>query len=178
MKLLEKILVGFFAIALSFKLMYWPGANIFLILSVGALSLFYTTKYVYNQNDSSGKQYKIAFATGNLYAITLVGFLFKIMFWPGGTVAIIVACLGLLISLIIIFLEYRQEDKKKYYAPILYRTLIMFLFSFVVYKISNKDLYAYTHKNDPIGIELYNKMSDNPTNSQYKEEFIQHVRRK
>lgn len=75
---------GFF-LGLLCKIMHWPGANILLICGLGVLGvIFLPALLVYLLKAAKNQSEKIIYSIGVIAGIIyLIGFLFKMMHWPG-----------------------------------------------------------------------------------------------
>jgi len=117
------LIVGtIFIIGLLFKFMYWPGAGTLLVTSLGAISIALLEYAIHNRKSNSLTQNLIYPLLGVVY---VMGMLFKIMYWPGANIMLIISIIGLSFSLA----EFAFSIRKSVHAilPLLYSITLFFV---------------------------------------------------
>lgn len=97
-----------------FKSMHWPGAGI-LILSGVVYGVVYTIVYLSKGLKTLGEGLpKTAGVIGAItIAIVMLGFLFKLMHWPGAGILVIVSHVALFITAVLFIIDAYQESDEK-----------------------------------------------------------------
>jgi len=120
---ISHLIVGtIFIIGLLFKFMYWPGAGTLLVTSLGAISIALLEYAIHNRKSNSLTQNLIYPLLGVVY---VMGMLFKIMYWPGANIMLIISIIGLSSSLA----EFAFSIRKSVHAilPLLYSITLFFV---------------------------------------------------
>ena len=134
---------------MTIKLLQWPGGNVIMIFSVALLCQIYSLfgfaffsgirfrDIFKSESYNSLSKAKIigAVCTGAALSLTLLGILFSIMSWPGGTFNIIVGCVLLFVISAIAMIKYRKF-KSAYYSRILNRTVSAFAIAVAVAQLN------------------------------------------
>lgn len=98
-----------------FKSQHWPGASI--LLTVGAiLSIIFFALLLINEVSSikNPLEKSAVLFFGITMIIVILGFIFKVMHWPGAAVMIIIAHTGLFVASILLIIDANKEkDKQK-----------------------------------------------------------------
>ena len=91
-----------------FKMMHWPGAAPMIVLGTAFLSLYVYLVAIYNILSNKGKIIlKICNGAGAFFgSILIVGFLFKIMHWPGGGVMTLAGMTFSSITLLLLLISF------------------------------------------------------------------------
>jgi len=104
----------FSLLGILFKVMHWPGANIALTGGLFMLGLLFLPSLIFAKiSDDQGEGKRAAYLVG-LFAglIYIVGFLFKIMHWPGAGVAILIGLIlfAAIFVPLFVFAHYKNES--------------------------------------------------------------------
>jgi hypothetical protein len=162
----EKALLIVFIISLIFKLMHWPGGGPLMVLSLTFLALCYFPFGFYFFSDKTFKNQKIGVSIlfGWLLSVAIIGIEFKLMFWPGSKVMLLVGCMSAAILLLAGFSLFKKsnEDLKNYYKNLLTRTVVIFVFATICLILPNSVLINHYYSNEPELRELYLKQQENP----------------
>ncbi|OFX85308.1 MAG: hypothetical protein A2W99_14920 [Bacteroidetes bacterium GWF2_33_16] len=110
----------FIAIGVLFKMMHWPGASIAILLGATALAI-YSLLYMNEKLQGSAAGIEKAFIVffGISGILLCMGFLFKVMHWPGAGVMIYAFFASYTILVILaIFRAANEKDKDLQYKYI------------------------------------------------------------
>lgn len=115
-KVLSIISAVIFVIAWFFKFMHWPGASIltivtFFLFSFGTLPLIIKSRYEKRKTLISAKTLILSLADMISIALIILGFLSRVMHWPGGNNMIITGVVILIITFIFWNISFRKEVK-------------------------------------------------------------------
>jgi hypothetical protein len=103
LKKLYKVALAVFFLGLMFKMMYFPGAGMLLVVGSFLLAInFIFTQKTKNNNRILGVIYRFSFGS------VIIGGIFFIMHWPGAGSLRIITILALLTSLILAFVYKKQ----------------------------------------------------------------------
>ncbi|MGE0089036.1 MAG: hypothetical protein AB7S50_06115 [Bacteroidales bacterium] len=110
----------FIAIGVLFKTMHWPGAAIAVLIGALALAIYALT-YMIEKLKTAGngieKTYIVFFGISGI--IMCIGFLFKIMHWPGAGVMLYTFFVTYTILVILAIIRaYKEPDKNLQFAYI------------------------------------------------------------
>ena len=117
------LLVGaILIIGLLFKFMHWPGAGALLITSLGVIAIALLEYAIHNRKSNSLTQNLIYALLGVVY---VMGMLFKMMYWPGANIMLIISIIGLSFALA----EFAFSIRKSVHAilPLLYSITLFFV---------------------------------------------------
>ncbi len=101
--ILGAVITSLLLIGVLFKIMHWPGSSMFLILSVGMLSMYMVPVAIFNIQSYQNKTLiGISNGIGGFGGMILsIGLLFKIMHWPGSSFFMLV---GMAFLTVVIFM--------------------------------------------------------------------------
>jgi hypothetical protein len=132
----EKVLSIVFIISILFKIFHWPGGSMLLILSLMGLSfcyfplgfVFFKTKGM--KNEKAG----VSIVFGWLLTVSIIGILFKLMYWPGAAFMLIIGTMTSFFLSIIAYVLYNKSEEtfKKYHKNLLLRTIVLGIMSFLL----------------------------------------------
>ncbi|WP_445717365.1 hypothetical protein [Flavobacterium sp.] len=172
---IEKVLSIVFIISLIFKLMHWPGGSPLMVLSLLILAFCYFPFGFYFFSDKNFKTQNIGISVvfGWLLSISLIGILFKLMFWPGYGPMLLIGTLTAvpLIGVAILLFTKSSDVLKNYYKNLLIRTAVIFLLSLLCFLLPNSVLINYYYSNEPELKELYLKQQENPEDETVQKEI-------
>jgi hypothetical protein len=98
-------------IGVLFKIMHWPGASIAMTIGVGLFAAIYSISlFIDKQKFAKTASQKSSNVFVLLAMITIsVGFLFKVMHWPGAGVIIYISNFALLILIPVVLIKAAKE---------------------------------------------------------------------
>jgi len=172
-------------------LFIFPGVNSLLILIFTILSLIYSFLgfALFNEiqfrklfkkesyNNVSSLRILVAVAAGISLSITIIGILFKIMFWPGYYINMLfgIVCLTLIIIVILVNKFNRQSE---FGNKILNRSIVFGGIAICLTFISNQKIAAIKYRNDPKYAKAMIDVMDNPNNEEYQLKLEEEQRRR
>lgn len=135
----EKTLAIIFLIGLLLKLCGVPGAAILMVLTSFITSMLYFPMAFYFFSDRTLKTQNIALSIvgGMALALIPIGILFKIMFWPGAIIGMLISIPVTFILLVVTFFLYKSSGPelhtyyKNYLTRITFWLAMAFIFSFM-----------------------------------------------
>lgn len=177
MKITERILLVILILALAMKFAYLPGADILLILSIGILSIVYSSVgfALFNGiglrdlfsggafKNTNAKKIIGAIATGFALSITTLGILFKIQSYPGANVMLYTGLVLLGIILIIVLLK-MIKNRSRYYTRILIKVLAFGLFALLLLFTPSKTRLTLNFPNHPEYVQALIDLEKDPGN--------------
>jgi hypothetical protein len=100
-------------IGVLFKIMHWPGASVVLLIGIVIFAAVYSLSlFIDKQKLASTKTQKISNVFVMLAMVLIsVGFLFKILHWPGAGIVIYLSNAALLVLIPIIFIKASKETE-------------------------------------------------------------------
>ncbi len=148
MKIAEKILAALSILGMLLRMAHISGGAMLSILALGIFSMFYFAAgfFLFNPtqtNEVNGLQYKttnvkrvvIAVFTGMTLSVALIGFLFKLMRWPGALAMILIAIISL-IPIVIVAAIRLQKTNADFYKQVLIRSVIFGLLALGIFVAS------------------------------------------
>lgn len=184
MKKAEKILVLIAVLAFALSFTTITGRNLLMILVFMILSMlyFYLGFAIFNSigfrqifKKASYKnisQLKIigAVGTGISLSLTLIGILFKTMFWTGSYIILVFGILSLSIISIILLVKHINQ-KSNYSTKILIRSMLFGLIALGLLIIDNSKLVEIRHRNEPAYRDALINTIKYPDNVEYQKKF-------
>jgi hypothetical protein len=183
MKKLELIFVLLSLVSILLNLFLIPMANLFMLLSLSFLSLFYMyfsfaffngvqlrnifKKVAYS--DVSALRIVGAIGTGVALSQTIIGLIFKFNEWPGAFVMMSVGLSGLLVVAIVGFIQF-TKNKIDYYRNIFKRIALFGGLTLILVVLPSNLMFEFKYRNYPTYIAAYKKFIDNPTNKELSDE--------
>jgi len=175
----EKALTIVFLIGLSFKLLHWPGAGPLIVISLSTIAMLYFPAAFYFFCDKVIKRQNLALSivSGLFLSLIPVGILFKIMYWPGGQVYLLIGIVTAPIILAIIFFLKSKtvDDLKTYYRNMFLRTSILTALTIIFYLTSTSTLLKVQYWDDPELARLKTLHYTNPDNEEYKKQHDEYL---
>lgn len=181
-----ELIIGLIAIvAIFLKIIHIPGNNILTVLSFGTLSIFYYLSFAFFNNirlrdilksssykGTNTKRIIGAVGLGFSLSAVIMGSLFKIQMWPGGSAQLIT---GLIVTgiILIIALIFYLRNKIEYYRRIFKRIAIIGGFGLLLYFTPTNTLVDIYYGDNPEYAELYKKVLANPENQRLREQLRQ-----
>ena len=168
MKNTEKITTVLFFLALLFKILNIPGADILLILSIVILSLIYypfgfaffnqiKLRRIFNKASYDGistKKIIGAVFFGIILSTICIGILFKILMFPGGTIILTIGTISAIAILTFSIIRY-VSSKHSFHLFFIKRAIIITVIGIIVYLTPHITLIKWQFKDHPAYIEAY-----------------------
>jgi hypothetical protein len=155
--------------------MHWPGAGVLMVLSLLGLALCYFPFGFYFFSDKNFKTQNIGISVvfGWMLSISIIGILFKLMFWPGSAAMLIIGATVsvILAGVAVILFTKSTELLKNYYKNLLIRATVLFTLSMVCLLMPNSVLINHYYSNEPELKELYLKQQENPQDESIQKEI-------
>jgi hypothetical protein len=179
MKKFELIFVTLGLVSILLNLFLIPFANLFMLLSLSILSVFYLyfsfaffngiqlrnifKKVAYK--DVSALRIVGAIGTGIALSQTIIGLIFKFNEWPGAFVMMSVGLSGFLVVAIVGFIQF-TKNKIDYYRNIFKRIALFGGLTLILVVLPSNLMFEFKYRNYPTYIEAYKKFIENPTNKE------------
>jgi hypothetical protein len=175
--LIEKISLVLLPIGLALKLAHIPFAGPILTVALSSLAMAYT---IGSFQRASLKEDEKPFtllniATGLILALTCIGILFRLMYWPFGQNHLTIACIGLPIIFGWLFHARKNvvyPETARVYALKSLRVAVFFTLAAILYLTPVKTQIEFEHPDDPEMARLKYKHITNPQNTTYKQEYL------
>src|ERR1051326_3893729 len=170
LRFLEKILVVLTVIGMIMKFTIAGGAGIFIVIPLTLLAILnFPFGYFLNKSKNSSANVSwLSLLAGMAFATALIGILFKLQYWPGSSINLL---LGLLLSSFILAICISKEkklpagdEKKKYFSSLIQRSSIILLISALLFCIPQSALIRFQYRNDPQLAELLISLQADPFN--------------
>ncbi|MBL0262286.1 MAG: hypothetical protein IPQ05_00135 [Leptospiraceae bacterium] len=175
----EKTLTIIFIVGLLLKLLHWPGAGPLLVISLSTIAMLYFPAAFYFFYDKVIKQQNLALSivSGLFLSLIPLGILFKIMYWPGGQIYLLVGTVTAPIILAIIyFLKSKTgENLKTYYRNMFLRTSILTALTIIFYLTPTSTILKVQYWDDPELARLKTLHYTNPDNEEYKKQHDEYL---
>lgn len=182
MRNFERILLGIALLSLILKFFLITGGGILCVLSFSVLSGFYFYLGFAYFNDLKMSQifksssYKMisnkrligGICSGLALSILLIGFMFKLMQWPGQTMNLILGLLCTFVILAIIVITTKGKIDL-YYKRILIRLALTGLLGLFFIVISDSVIIKIQYRNYPRYIEAFKKLQEQPSSVELQE---------
>lgn len=161
--------------ALFCKYMHWPGAGLLLVLSLLFLAIIYFPSGFYFLKDRTNVKQSPLYPLlyGLLLAPAPIGLLFKMQYWPGGTLFLLVSVFFTTILLLLLVFQtfFTGHSVTAYFKEMFIRTLVWFLLSFVLFNTSMETLINIQHADDPEMARLKLQHYQDPGNDLYRQQY-------
>jgi hypothetical protein len=181
MKKFERIMYLVIAGAMVMDYFRIDGNDIIFILSASSLALYYfvysyflfNNKRIFKKTGSpapTAKRIAISIAMGWALSATLMGFLFRFMFWDGWYFQLrvgLVFLAALSIAPLIFYLKHRSSFLK----GILIRAGLVGVLGVLAFSISNVQLIKWKYSDCPDCIEAAIKLDQDPSNKELLKEY-------
>ena len=195
---MEVIALSVLLTGLIFKIAHWPFAGPMIVISLGTLAAVYTIRgfeivsYVREEDildaiengkfEQKEKPFTLVnIATGILLAITCIGILFRLMYWPFSQPYLSIACVGLPIAFAGLYIARSKsvlKETAKIYLFKSIRVAVFFTVAATLYFTSLKTQIDVENWDDPEMARLKYKAMSNPTNVEYKKEYLEYRKTK
>ncbi len=179
-----ELMLGLFAIfAVILKFLQIPGNGILTVLTFLTLSIFYYLSFaLFNgvrlrdifkssaYKDTNAKRIIGAVGLGFAFSAIITGALFKLQFWPGGTVQLRI---GLIITGIILIVAtfFYFRNKIEYYNRIFKRIAVIGGLGLLVYLTPTNLLVDIYYSDNPDYAELYKQVLADPDNQELRDKL-------
>ena len=175
----EKGLAITFLIGILFKLMHWPGASLILVLSLSTLAIIYFPGAFYFFCDKVIKKSNLALSiiSGLLLSIIPIGILFKLQYWPGAGLYLLIGSVAAPIILILtLVLKSKAADElKTYYKNMTLRAVVLAAFSLILYLTPTATLVHLQYREDPEMARLKAQFYTHPENEEYRKQHDEYL---
>ncbi len=175
----EKTFTIIFIIGLIFTLLHWPGGGITLVISLATISILYFPAAFYFFCDKAIKKQNLALSiiSGIFLSLIPLGILFKLMFWPGGHLYLLIGTVSTPIILTVVyFLKSRStEDLSTYYKNMFLRTTILSVLTITFYLIPTDTLLKIQYWDDQELARLKTLHYTHPDNEEYKKQHDEYL---
>ncbi|MEO8210020.1 MAG: hypothetical protein ABI840_05635 [bacterium] len=179
---IEKGAALLFVLGFILRLLFLPFSGQLLIISCGVLAVIYFLSVTKNKLNISGLFSDTGEdITGNIFArfalrfagfglsTTVIGILFKILFWPNASFFLAVGIGTIIFSYIILRMKVRES------LPVLFRKLALRIFiiggvAFILYSTPTIDLFRLFHRDQPEYVEAVKAYWADPKNPELKKE--------
>jgi len=149
----EKTFGIIFLLALTLKFFNVPGSILLLIFSLFTLSLLYFPFgfYFFSDKNLNRQNTPLSVLGGMVLSIAVLGILFKLLFWPGGSIQLLTAfILTPLLFLICFFLSRKNnEDLKIYYKNYKLRIIFWFALTVIFMTVTGRQLIILQYRTSP-----------------------------
>ena len=176
--------VGLIAIiAIILKVLQIPGSGVLTVLTFSTLSIFYYLSFaLFNSirlrdifksaayKDTNAKRIIGAVGLGFSLSAILMGALFKLQFWPGGTAQLKIGLVTTGIILIIAAIFYFR-NKIEYYRRVFKRIAVIGGLGLLLYMTPTDTLVDIYYSNNPDYAELYKQVLADPDNQELRQEL-------
>jgi hypothetical protein len=177
----EKTLTILFLIGLIFKLLHWPGAGIILVISLSTIAMLYFPAAFYFFCDKVIKRQNLALSiiSGLFLSLIPLGILFKIMYWPGGQMYLLIGSVTAPIILTVIyFMKSKTTDElATYYKNMFVRTVVLMVLTITFYLIPSATLLKIQYWDDQELARLKTLHYTHPDNEEYKKQHDEYLLR-
>jgi len=174
----EKIIFAVILLGLLLKVFNVPISSLVLVLSLSTISMVYFGGAFYFFCDKKLKNSNIALSiiAGIFLSTAQIGILYKLLFWPGGQIMLLIGLIATIVLLIIaIILKIKSsEHLKTYYKNMLIRTSVWTILTLVIYFIPISTLVNYQYKNEPEKARLLNLTISDPANLEYQKQYYEY----
>lgn len=179
----EKILLSIFLIGVVFKLLHWPMAGLLVIIPLSILAMvYYPGGFYFLSVRGSAKQQHLAMSisAGIAFSIAVVGIMFKIQFWPGSALILLVGCAASLLVLVFIqVLKFRSGELLGIYLKRLtFRSLFYIGVTALLYFTPMRTMLSLQYPDDSELVRLMNNAYSNPENETYRQELNDYFEKK
>ncbi|MCU0353050.1 MAG: hypothetical protein MUD08_04810 [Cytophagales bacterium] len=149
----EKIIVVLFVLVLVLRVFDIPGTSALLILLLSTLSILYFAGafYFFRDRHTKKQNMPISVVSGVFLSIVPIGVVFKLLYWSGAQVYLLVGSFTAAAFAVVCFLARRKasEELSGYYSNMIARTVVLFTVSVLLYFTSTATLIKIQYWRDP-----------------------------
>ena len=178
----ERVFAILFLFTLFLKLQNIPFASVLYVMTLSTLSVLYFMAGSYFFSDVQFKRQKLplSIVSGISLAIALIGLEFKMQFWPGTTVLLLIGCIAApAIAIISYYLRSKDSgDLVKYYSNMVLRSSIIGSLCWLFMFTPDGAIIRYKYQDDPEYARLYTLHVENPGNNDYFKQLREYEDRK
>jgi hypothetical protein len=168
----EKGLFLAFLIGLILKFLHLPGAGVLLVLSLSALVLLYCPGAIYFFSDNTYKKQNnpLSIISGFFLAIITIGILFKLQYWTGANVYLLIGTVTapIILGVTLLLKLKATDDLKIYYRNMTIRLVTLTILTTLLYITPTATLIKIQYRDDPELARLKTLYYTNPENKEYK----------
>lgn len=181
--IMEVIGTILFVVGLVLRMLHLPFSGPLTVISLGTLAMVYVVSGFEILNVKEGeKPYTfLNIATGLILAISCIGILFRLMYWPMSQMHLTIACVGLpivFIGLYVVKSKVAFKETAKIYSLKLLRVCVVFAFAATLYSISLKTQIDIENWDDAEMARLKYRYISNQKNEAYKKEYLEYRKAK
>jgi len=174
---LEKTLICLFVIGVIMKFTHVPMAGATMTVSATALSLLYLgfSWWLLQDKGERRKRVPLSVITGILFSVAPLAVLFKLQYWPGAGLMLLVSFTYCSILLLIMMLKQRMAsmDANRYNNRIIVRAGIFAVLCSVLYLTPWRALLRLQHRDNPQEADIRADYYAHPENEEYKRRFME-----
>lgn len=178
----EKTLAAIAFLGLILKFAQLPGSGVLLLVSFGGVAMVCFPGAVYFFSEKEIKQQNIALSIvgGFFLALVPIGILFKVMYWPGAAVNLLVGLVASHVVLVIVYVQRAKAeiDLDRYYRSMLFRTLFWCVLAYLFYFTPTASLIQLQHSDDPELARLKIQHFAHPENEEYSLQYNAYMLKK
>lgn len=189
----ETIISIFIVIGITFKyLLHWAGGNIMLILSISALSVIYfpLAFYFFSYKGIKNQIFPLSIIGGIALSAAVMGILFKIMYWPGSDVMLMIGVGASILIVVLSFIlgksathhqahttSFANDSNNhnilldQYYRNLQIRSCVIAAVGIFLFLTPTTSLVAFQYRYDPELVRLKVRSIEEPHNQEYKMEL-------
>ena len=179
MKWTERILVLLVALGAILKFTLISGGSVLFLFSLLALITiyFYFSFLLFNgirfrhifkkhaYKGISGLRLAFVILSGFSLSVLLTGVVFKLMYWPGAGVNLLLGMSACLIVLVLAIIKYFGK-KENFYRGIIFRFTPCFVIGFLLYSVNRQSLVNFQYRNHPQFAKAFIEREEDPSNEE------------
>lgn len=178
----EKTFAVIFLVGLAFKLMHLLGADIIILVSLLTIAILYFPAAFYFFSDKVIKRQNLPLSvvSGLFLSIIPIGILFKVLFWRGAELILLMGSATAPIILVIVyFLKSKAtEDLATYYKNMFVRTIVLTVLAISFYLLPTTTQLKYHYWDDKELARLKILRYTNPENAEYKRQLYEYIQKR
>lgn len=178
----EKSFTVVFLIGLIFKFLHFPGGAVLLIISLTIIAMLYFPMAFYFFSDRELKRQNLALSivSGFFLSLVPIGIMFKLQYWPGAQLNLLIGTFSALIILAITyFLKSKSsDDLKTYYKNLFLRTTVLLTLGIILCLTPTSTLLKIQYHDDSELARLKIQSYTNPDNQEFREQLDDYLQKK
>jgi hypothetical protein len=171
----EKVFAIIFLIGLLFKIMHWPFAGPILVISLGSIGVLYFPLAFYFFSDKEFKRQNLFLSVvlGLFLSFVPVGILFKVLYWPGAQLYLLVGSVTAPVIAVLTYLSLSKatDELNTYYRNIFLRSAILAALAILFYATPTATLLKIQHRDNPELARLKTLSYENRDNEEYRKQL-------
>ena len=178
----EKIVAVIFLVGLLFKLMLWPFGGVLVVISLGGIGMMYFPGafYFFSDKNISRQNIALSIISGLFLAFVVLGILFKLQYWPGSHLYLLIGTYTSPVLLIITYIlkSTSTEELKRYYSSMLLRIGVLTLLSLLFFLTPTSTILKIQYRHDPELARLKILHYSDHANMEYKKQHDDYIRKR